>query len=310
MMSLLLAACVTPTETPDIAELDYVDDRLDPADVEPIPEGGEQWFGPEVVVEPGEEVQYCTFGTWTGPDVGIASFESWQGKAGHHLILLGTNASPLDYADGETVDCTQTNAMMTSFEPLINAEPLDAGRSEIHLPEGMAVLLDEGQRFVIQSHYVNTTTDRLMQRDIMNIGFTPEEEVDTWAAAFALTQVNLSLPPAQASELSFDCAFEEDYEIMYLTGHMHEYGVRFGFELGDGETMALEYEIEEWEPVFRDAPPLNKYARDELWFRAGQTLRTNCEWFNDTDEAIEFPAEMCATYGMLIGAKSPVVCSD
>ena len=74
--------------------------------------------------------------------------------------------------------------------------------------------------------------------------------------------------------------------------------------------MALEYEIEEWEPVFRDAPPLNKYERDELWFRAGQTLRTNCEWFNDTDEAIEFPAEMCATYGMLIGAKSPVVCSD
>ncbi len=310
MITLLLAACVENTQPGTSADSDIIDDRLEPTDVEPVPEGGEQWFGPEVVIEPGQEVQYCTFGTYTGPDIGITSFESWQGEVGHHLILLGTNASPLDYADGETVDCTQTNAMMTSFEPLINAEPLDAGRSEIHLPEGMAVSLGEGQRFVIQSHYVNTTSDRMLERDIMNIGLMPEDSVETWAAAFALTQVDISLPPAQGSSLSFDCSFDEAYEIMYLTGHMHEYGTRFSFEVGTSESMAVEYEIAEWEPVFRDAPPLNQYERGERWFQAGDILRTNCEWFNDSDEALEFPAEMCATYGMLIGSKSPVVCSD
>jgi hypothetical protein len=310
-MILLLFACADPAAVDSGAvESDVVDDRLDPTDVDAVPEGGEQWYGPEVVVEPGQEVQYCTFGTYTGPDIGITSFESWQGKAGHHLILLGSAASPLDYADGQTVDCTQTNTMMTSFEPLINAEPIEAGRSKIELPEGMAVKLREGQRYVFQAHYVNTTTERLLERDIMNVGFMPIDEVEEWAAAFALTQVNLSLPPAQASELTFDCAFDEPYEVMYLTGHLHEYGTRFSFEYGTGEDLTLEYEIPEWDPVYRDAPPLNRYERDELWFEPGGVLRTNCEWFNDTDEVLEFPAEMCATYGMLVGSTTPVVCSD
>ena len=115
---------------------------------------------------------------------------------------------------------------------------------------------------------------------------------------------------SQTSTLTFDCTFDEPYEVMYLTGHMHEFGRRFSFEYGPEDAMALMYEIPEWEPVFRDAPPLNHYERDELWFRPDNVLRTNCEWFNDTDEALAFPAEMCATYGMLIGSKTPVVCSD
>ena len=310
MILLLLACAETPESESGTPASDVLDDRLAPSDVAAIPAGGEQWFGPEVIIEPGQEVQYCTFGTYTGPDIGITSFESWQGTTGHHLILLGSAASTLDYPDGATVDCTQTNTMMTSFEPLINAEPIDAGRSRIVLPEGMAVKLNEGQRYVFQSHYVNTTEDRILQRDIMNVGLMPEAEVETWAAAFALTQVNLSLPAAQASTLTFDCAFDEDYEVMYLTGHMHEHGTRFQFEYGVDDALELEYEIPEWDPVYRDAPPLNHYERDELWFRSDGTLRTTCEWFNDTDEALEFPAEMCATYGMLIGSVSPVVCSD
>jgi hypothetical protein len=223
---------------------------------------------------------------------------------------LGTTASTVDYADGETVDCTKTNQMMTSFEPLINAEPIDAGRSEIVLPGGMGVKLNEGQRWVVQSHYVNTTTDRIRVRDVMNIGFAPEEEIEIWAAAFALTQTNLSLPPAQESSLSFDCHFDEQYELMYLTGHMHEYGTEFSFEYGEADTLETIYEIPVWQAEYRDRPPLNKYAPGEFLFNPGSTLRTNCTWFNDTDEAIAFPDEMCATYGMLYPSLSPVVCSD
>lgn len=310
-MIFALLAC-DPAVEDTAAELDYdVDERLEAGDVDPVPEGGEQWYGPDVVLEAGADVQYCTFGTYTGPDIGIVSFESFQASPGHHLIILGTTASPVDYADGDVVDCTKTNQMMTSFEPLINAEPIDAGRSEIVLPAGMAVKLNEGQRWVVQSHYVNTTTDRIRVRDVMNIGFTPEESVETWAAAFALTQTTLSLPPAQESSVSFDCSFpEDDYNLMYLTGHMHEYGTVFSFEYGEGGEMEKIYEIDTWQADFRDKPPLNDYDPEEFAFKAGSTLRTNCTWFNDTDAAIEFPDEMCATYGMLYPSLSPVVCSD
>lgn len=308
MMIFLLACAVTPEDS--AAEADYVDERLEAGDVDPVPEGGEQWYGPDLILEAGADVQYCTFGTYTGPDIAITSFESFQASPGHHLIILGTTASTVDYADGETVDCTKTNQMMTSFEPLINAEPIDAGRSEIVLPGGMGVKLNEGQRWVVQSHYVNTTTDRIRVRDVMNIGFAPEEEIEIWAAAFALTQTNLSLPPAQESSLSFDCHFDEQYELMYLTGHMHEYGTEFSFEYGEADTLETIYEIPVWQAEYRDRPPLNKYAPGEFLFNPGSTLRTNCTWFNDTDEAIAFPDEMCATYGMLYPSLSPVVCSD
>ena len=312
----LLPACDTAapedSSTGDTGE-DYVDERLTEADVPALPDGGQRWYGPDVIIEPGQEVQYCTFGTYTGEDIAISSFDSYQGAVGHHLIILGTNASTIDYPDGEVVDCTRTNTMMTSFEPLINAEPIDAGRASIVLPEGMGVKLNSGQRWVVQSHYVNTTTDRVRVKDIMNIGLVPEDSVTTWVAAYALTQTDLSIPPAQASSLSFDCTFPDSYHVMYLTGHMHEWGTSFSFDYsadGSDGSFAPIYEIPEWDPVYRDAPPLQHYAEGEFDFAANSTLRTNCNWFNDTDEALEFPNEMCATYGMLYPSLNPVVCSD
>ena len=310
-MIFALFACEPAADDSGEAADDYVDERLEPADVDPLPTGGEQWYGPDVVIEGSQDVQYCAFGTYTGPDIAITSFESFQASVGHHLIILGTTASPLDYPDGEIVDCTLTNQMMTSFEPLINAEPIDAGRSEIVLPDGMGVKLNEGQRWVVQAHYVNTTTDNVRVHDIMNIGFMPEEDVTTWAAAFALTQTAISLPPAQESGISFDCHFDEAYNLMYLTGHMHEYGTVFSFEYGEtDETVSELYTIPEWQAEYRDRPPLIHYEPGEFAFAAGSTLRTNCTWFNDTDKAIAFPDEMCATYGMLYPSLSPVVCSD
>jgi hypothetical protein len=306
---LALLAC-TPDAAIEDSAADAVDQRLTADDVPAPPEGGEQWIGPEAVVEPGAELQYCLFETYEGDDIGIASYESFQSAIGHHLILLGTTASTLDYPDGEAVDCTQTNDMMTTFEPLINAEPTGAGSSYIDLPDGMAVKLDNRQRYVIQAHWINTTTDRVRVQDILNIGYTPEDEVETWVGAFALTQVDISLPPQQASELTFDCSLTEDYQLLYLTGHMHEYGTSFKFEVGDGTDMSTLYEIPDWDPVYRDAPPLQRFEPGDQPFGSGQTLRTTCDWYNTTDAAIEFPAEMCATYGMLYPSETPVVCSD
>ncbi|MES2639907.1 MAG: hypothetical protein V4850_10510 [Myxococcota bacterium] len=310
MITLLLLACSGAPSPDETAGADAVDQRLSFEDVTPPPAGGEQWYGPEAVLAPGEELQYCLFGTYDGPDVGISTYESFQSDIGHHLILLGTTASDLDYPDGTVVDCTKTNDMMTSFEPLINAEPTGAGSSFIDLPTGMAVKLDQGQRWVVQAHWLNSTPDDVRVRDVLNMGYVDVAEVETWAAAFALTQVDLSLPPQQASTLTFDCSFPTDYNLLYLTGHMHENGDRFRFELGDGTTMATLYEVEEWDPSYRDSPPLTHFEAGEQPFAADTTLRTTCDWYNATDEAIEFPNEMCATYGMLYPSLNPVVCSD
>jgi hypothetical protein len=304
-MLLHLLACPNDGPAADGPAYD-VDARLDPSEFAAVPEGGQQWLGPDVVVPAQSEVQYCLFDTYDGPDVGIHSFESFQADIGHHLILLGTSAGTVDYADGEVVDCTQTNQMMTSFEPLINAEPTGQGSSYIELPEGMAVKLDQGQRIVVQAHYLNTTTEDMRVQDVMNIGFVAEDAIETPAAAFALTQTDLDIPSGESS-VSFDCSFPDDaYTVLYLTGHMHEWGKSFSFAKDGAEI----YTIPEWDVSYRDAPPLDKYEDGSFFFEQASTLTTTCTWYNDTDEAMTFPEEMCATYGMLYPSDSPVVCSD
>ncbi len=302
---LFLVACAGGSSDSDVEITDYV---LNPADF-PAPAGGEQWFGPEVVAEPYTEVQYCMFGTYAGPDVGMDAFESYQGEGGHHLILLGTSAGTDRFADGEVIDCTATGDIpMTDFEPLINAEPLDAGRSSITLPEGYAVKLRTGQRYVVQAHYVNTTAERRRYKDIMTIGMVPEEQVTTWAAAFALTVIDFTLPPGPSS-VNFDCSFADDYQMLYLTGHLHEYGTSFRLDHKVGDATTELYEIPVWDVNYRDAPPLQKYGPGELTIDAGTTLTTTCDWENTEDHDLEFPAEMCATYGMLYPSLVPVVCN-
>jgi hypothetical protein len=300
----LLVACTggeADTDTP------IVDHIVDPAD-HPAPEGGEQWLGPDVVVEPYSEVQYCMFGTYTGEDVGMTSFDSYQGEGGHHLILLGTSAGTDRFADGEVIDCTATGDLpMTDFEPLINAEPIAAGRSSIVLPGTYAVKLRQGQRYVVQAHYVNTTPERLRFQDVMTIGMVPEDTVTTWAAAFALTVIDFTVPPGESS-VDFGCDFEESYNILYLTGHLHEYGKSFRLDHTVGDATTELYEIPSWNVSYRDAPPLQKYGPGDLTIDAGTTLTTTCAWNNDTTADIEFPHEMCATYGMLYPSLVPVVC--
>ena len=297
---------LTPSNT--TSEPEVVDYTLDPAEY-PAPAGGQQWLGPKVTVEPLSEVQFCAFATYTGPDIGLNSFDSWQGEGGHHLIILGTNADEGLYADGEVIDCTETGDIpMTSFEPIINAEPISEGRSSIELPQGMAVKLRSGQRYVVQAHYVNPSREVRTYQDVMTVGFIPEDEVDTWAAAFALTDIAISVPAGEQVSTSFDCALGEAYEILYLTGHMHELGESYRLDYtSGGETEEL-FSLDPWLPEYRDAPPLRKYEAGTFTLDPEGVLTTTCNWSNDEAEGRDFPGEMCATYGMLYPSLVPVIC--
>jgi hypothetical protein len=306
---MLLAYALLACGGPDDTDISVVDLRLDPADIPSPPAGGDQWEGPDVIVQPYSEVQYCLFGTYTGPDVGLTYFESFQGAGAHHLILLGTSATTQVHPDGELIDCTKTSDIpMTDFEPLINAEPTGAGSSKIELPEGMAVKLRSGQRYVVQAHYVNTSDETRRYLDLMNVGLVDPETVTTWAAAFALTDVDLSLPAGQSTTVTFDCDPETSYNLLYVTGHMHEWGTSFALDAVTGDATDELFTIPAWDPQYRDLPPIAKWGEGEMVWSPGTQLRTTCTWFNDTEEELDFPSEMCATYGMLYPSVTPVVC--
>lgn len=310
MILALLLACAgnDPGTDPD----DAVDLRLTEADLPELSAGQFAWWGPDTVVEPYQDVMSCVFGTYEGEDVGLTEFAVYQSPYGHHLQLMGTTLSPVDAADEAVLDCTETSSLaMSDLEPLMLPTSTNYSSVDFDLPDGMAVKLDHGQRYVLQSHWINTDDEPVRLQDAAIFTTVPVEAVETWAAPLVANHTTFEIPPGESASLSFDCAYDQDFNILALLGHMHEHGKSFATEVVDPQgDVERVYEIPEWEASYRDAAPQDWYEAGELVLRAGDTLRTHCEWFNDTDTVLDFPAEMCVTVTVAYPSLTPVICSD
>jgi hypothetical protein len=278
------------------------------------PEGGLQLLTPSYTIAPYSEEMWCTFQTYDDATVGLHAQYSYQSDMGHHIVVNATNADPDEYPDGSVVACTKTSDLpMTDMDPLMVGGVLgneeNGHQGSLELPEGYAARMASGTRLLLQSHYVNTGADPILVQDAVNFALIPEEEVETWAAAFVHLETEHPIPAQSDWSLSFTCPWEEEeLHILFLGGHMHEWGRSFRTDMTrDGQTETI-YEVAEWDPVYRDAPPYLYYEPGAFPVRAGDSFTTSCSWTNDTDEVIDFPGEMCVTFGMLYPYKVPIVC--
>lgn len=301
----MLFALLACTGT-DVVEDDAVDLRLE---YEATPGATLVYEPPDLVIPPYSDQQSCWFTTYDGPDVGVIGGTFYQNPDfGHHVIVMRTNADPEVYPDGSVHDCTETDSVpMTDMEPFVLPTDLYEGKSVLALPEGMANKMKGGTRLLVQSHHINYTEDTIRVNDRIDLVTTDLENVEVFAAPFAHTETDLEIPVGQY-ELEVTCAFQEDYDLLYLLGHMHEWGeyFRIDYNKEDGSTETL-YEVEQWDPVFRDAPEIQRY--DEGFpVKKGESFTTTCVWNNDTDDVLTFPFEMCVTTGMIYPATVPDLC--
>lgn len=311
-MIYLLLACTDATgdsATPD----DVVDVRLTEADLPEATAGQVTWWGADTIIEPGQDVMWCTLGTYEGEDAGIHDNVSYQAEFGHHFVLMGTTVSQLDYPDGTSFDCTNSETYMIDIEPmaLVSAAYVDGAElgTALPMPDGMAYKLDQGQRYILQSHYLNSSTERIRVQDAIQLTLLdPDTEVDTWAAPYAMSLSEFSLPPQETTEIGFDCTAEANWSVLFMLPHMHEWGTRFRLDSDRGGVVSNVLDVPTWEPYFRDAPPVTVYGDTPMEIQTGDVLSTTCEWFNDTDEAIEFPHEMCVSVGIVYPQTTPVIC--
>jgi hypothetical protein len=117
-----------------------------------------------------------------------------------------------------------------------------------------------------------------------------------------------SVPPGESLTVSFDCRFEQEWNVLYTLGHLHEWGTAIKLEQVQGDVTTTVFDIAEWEPAFRDAPPTFRYEPGEYVLPADATLRTTCSWFNDTDQPLEFPHEMCVSVAMVYPQTTAAIC--
>jgi len=102
-----------------------------------------------------------------------------------------------------------------------------------------------------------------------------------------------------------------EVNILSMGGHMHgfgtEYSVRWLEGTGDTETI---YDVPVWEPSYRYDPPVLNFEPGELVMAQGDALETECTWFNDTDELLGYPDEMCTTFGVAYPLEQSFHCDD
>lgn len=314
VLSLALAACEDPIDLDDSSEAHVVDVRVTDEDIGAL--GPEQIVldGGEFEVAAGTDTMMCVFGTYTGPTIGLNEIYTYQGKYGHHLQILGTALPEFEHPDGEIIDCTGEGGFsMVDLEPIgiPNAGSVDGAEMGIALPlpAGMAVELESGQRYVLQSHYLNSSPDPILVRDRLVLTTIAADEVEQWAAPVVLHKEDFRIPAGQALTESFVCEIDRDLNMLYADGHMHEWGTSFQVDILDGDARTPFYSVPEWDPVYRDAPLVLDRVDEPMFLPAGTTFETTCSWFNDTDEDLVFPHEMCDTVMIVYPLQSSWICS-
>ncbi|GDX82434.1 hypothetical protein LBMAG42_42450 [Deltaproteobacteria bacterium] len=262
---------------------------------------------PEVEIPASSETMWCSYGTWDGGDVGIAAYQRVQSAWGHHLRLLFVDdGAP---ADDTVIDCTGADVL-----PLDEARPVffpstDTDEQIVNaLPAGMATPMGEGQRYVLENHVVNTSEAALLVSDVVLLSVVEPATVSTWASPWIAALETLSLPPAQSSSASLDCAIDEPIALLFVRGHQHEWGAGVTLDRVDGAGLVAPlYDSGPWQASYREAAPTTTFWDAPELISAGSTLRTNCQWFNDTDDTLQYPAEMCEVAGMKLGTE-PWIC--
>lgn len=290
----LLCACSgeeeaspTPTATPSVTAIDL---RFEaPA----APDGGVQLVGPDLIIQPYEDKIMCLFLKPSSDDIAVNQILSYQAEYGHHAVLLATTLSEEDYPTNSVVDCTDPGTFpmegLSSFLTPITDDPL---------PEGFASKIQGNVRFVFQSHYINTLSEPILVRDVINFGRVPIDSVTTWVNGWSTNFQGVDIP-ANTMDYSrtFTCTFTQDLTIMNLIGHMHEWGSHLTVVHNRLDGTQKELYDYDWKPEYRDNPPIKIYEGDMFQVKTGESITANCSWFNDTDHAIVFPHEMCAIAG-------------
>ena len=161
------------------------------------------------------------------------------------------------------------------------------------------MLILAGERWVLDSHFVNTSPEDAEANIALEMGLLAPEDVVHVAGTYNHDSGELHIPAGGLWSLDFDCSWDAEVEILGIGPHMHTHGASYSVDWirTDGSVQRI-LDIPEWQPEFRDRPPGLDFLEGEVVVQPGDSFRTTCSWDNQTGAEISFPEEMCTTFGV------------
>jgi hypothetical protein len=274
------------------------------ADVDPTGADTLELTTPELDVPSGADITYCTYvDAEVTEDRDILAFEGTQSQFGHHTILYGVRARQ---PPGSHV-CSEAD--------MINVRYLAAGGSETGVytvPEGIAFRLRAGQQLMIQSHFINTGATDTTGRSSFVVDTAPPDPARQLADLFTVVTTEIDVPAHAAGKATAECPLAEDLQIIALGGHAHEWGshVSIARTPSSGTAAEMLYDYP-WGKERTFNPVIEKFTVEQpLQLAAGDRVRVDCEYQNDTEEPLAFPREMCVAFAFYYPADREIDCVD
>jgi hypothetical protein len=264
---------------------------------DPGPEGWQLATG-TIPVPEGEEVQNCYF--FEVPfdrPVLVNRIALAQNAGSHHLNVFRVKTiAKLDGAPGSIVENGECwNSPNWKDWPLV-ANSQSTGLEDWQLPEGVALKFEPREKIMLQSHYVNATTQTTPTagKALVNFYGLPEgSQAEELGTLFATNQ-EIEICPGQERKFDATCPLGKDgpVTVVAATGHFHSRGKNFSmftYDATDGQGDRF-YLSGDW-----DEPPFTTGL--DVKIPAGDLIRWTCEFSVESDECGDPAKGCCFTFG-------------
>jgi hypothetical protein len=266
------------------------------------PDDGWQLQVASFSVDPGTEAQQCFF--FKVPydvPVFVNHIEIAQTTGTHHMnvfrVRTRVNLDPDQalYVNGG--ECWKP-ANWKDWPLVINSQ--NEGHVDFKLPEGVAHPFQPGEWLMLQTHYVNASTQKTpgTGRVLVNFNRVPEGQVFAKLGTAFATNQSIKVCPGD-TDVSFQttCSFARNpVTIFGANGHFHSRGRRFTmsvFDPASAEEAPNFYDNHDWsEPIFERGLTVG--------VPAGGGIRYKCEYTVPPDACGDPANGCCFTFGGMV----------
>lgn len=249
------------------------------------------------LVQPGEEVTKCqTIHSGTA-GFDFQTIESSMIEGSHHLILY-RDASEL--AGNEPPPPGLTDCEMSLENPRLYIYSSQSAENEVTLPDGVYGEIEPNTVFILELHFLNTTSEPLEGFAEVTIHPAKKGEDDVYSGILFFMNNDFVIPPGAGVGDTAPyvegtvCEVPRDVNVFRVQSHTHWRGqkVEGWHEAGGALTSRKIYKNEDWH-----APVAREFADPVLALAEGDSVRFECTWENPGTDPVEFgPSvndEMC-----------------
>jgi hypothetical protein len=234
------------------------------------------------VVPAGGEVYRCqNFANPFGGDAAFDAIETHMSQGSHHLAIFYRD----DVADGPVEECSGLEFSPGPFGTQLRDD-------RVEYPQGIAAVISAKQGIRVNAHYLNTTHEPLSPTVVVKFRRVAPGAAYQRAGLFTMTTLNIDVPAYQSKTIPVDCTAPSDMNLLSVTSHMHQHGVKFRSDVS-GQAL---YTSATW-----DDPP-RQFFDPVRSIKMGDKIHFECDFVNATATPLTFGEsansnEMCVLLG-------------